>query len=235
MVNLLTKVEAKPRFFFRAILCIVVPFALSTALDAAIFRFGASADGSFGAILLNWAYKSFYALTVSAAYTLIVAAIYTKGPKSAAKITLVYALCRLLGEAQEYLLELRSESGASLSDYDRIMSGVSHISEFFAAVSLAFGVWIMSSAFLRLYKTREGKRKYAVRSAVNFAILFEFIVSFARLVVRSGVDLFRADVAPSVDSIRAFVYDAVGTVVFFAIIAFVGSRIVLFICTDRDF
>ena len=232
MVNLLTKVKAKPKFFLRAILCIVAPFTVSAALDIAIMA--SQGSQGLGFRLLEWSYLGFHALMVSASYTLIVAAIYTKGPKSAAKITAVYAACRFTGEAIELVHE-RLISDESILEHDRIMSGVSHLSEFFAAVALAFGVWIMSNAFLRLYNTREGKRKYAVRSAVNFAILFEFIVAFARLVVRSGAEIFTSELTPSVNAIGTFVYDAVRTVVAFAIIAFVTSRIVLFICTDREF
>ena len=233
MVNLLNSFKAKPKFYLRAILCIVVPFSVGTALSLIVMYAGD--ESGFGVTALQWTYRAFYALEIAAAYTLIVAAIYTKGPKSAAKITAVYALCRFVGELLEYLHERwLPENGAGL-EYDRIMSGVSHISEFFAAVSLAFGVWIMSAAFLKLYKTNEGKRKYAVKSAVNFAILFEFAVSFTRLIVRSGFDLFRADLTPPVDTIRVFVYEAVETIVFFAIIAFIGSRIALFVCTEREF
>ena len=235
VVNLLTSVKAKPRFFLRAILCIAVPFGVSCALDLLLMAAKRGGSAGFGVTFLEWAYSSFYALTVAAGYTLIVAAIYTKGQKSAAKIMLFYALCRFTGEMLEHLRENWSATGEAVSDYDRIMSGVAHLSEFFAAVALAFGVWIMSSAFLRLYKTRDGKRKYALRSGVNFAILFEFTVAFARLIVRSGAGLFGSGLGLSVNAISTFVYEAVEAVVAYAIIAFIGSRIVLYVCTEREF
>ena len=176
----------------------------------------------------------FVALTIASAYTLIVASIFTKGKKSAALITAVYALCRCTGEVIEFVHERWLNEEGLISDSDRILSGVSHISEFFIAVALAFCVWIMSSAFFRLYKSSDKKRKYEVKSAVNSAILFEFIVSFLRMLVRSGAGLFSGETL-SVDAISTVISGAVETVVFFAILAFICSRIVLFICTKREF
>ena len=228
-----TSIDAKPRFFLRAVLCITAPFVLFAVFD--LLNMHLTDAGGFGAKLIYIEYRAYYALTIASAYTLIVAAIYTKGPKSAAKITAVYAALRFIGEMLEHLYERWMNEDGAATEYDRIMYGVSHISEFFIAVALAFGVWIMATAFFKLYKSSDGKRKYAVRSAVNSAILLEFIVSFARMALGSGGGLILGNTAPSVDAISDVVYGAVETVVFFAIIAFIGSRIVLFVCTEKEF
>lgn len=235
MNNPLNSVKARKRFYLRAILCVVLPSVLSEVMKLVIMSLNSAAYETPGATVARWAYLAIYSITVSAAYTSIAAAVYTKGAKGGAIMLGVYAVCRLAGESVEYFGEQSVVVADVMPAYGPIMSAVSHISDFFAATALAACVLIISSVFLKLYNSKDGKRKFAVRSCLNFVILFEFSVSFIRLLVNSGTDFFSAEIAPTVDALRLLVYKAVEAIAFFAIVAFVASRLVLFICTEREF
>lgn len=236
-VNLLTAINARPKFMLRAVICMIVPFIAEEVYYFAWICARAGENiASVGVTHLRWSYSAFYAITVAAAYTLIVCVLYTFGPRQAAKIIGIYAALRALSEGFAFLCE-KSGIGVEgdIAESDSIMNAVSHISDFFAAVALAFGVWIIAAAFLRLYKAKEGARRYSAGNAVNFAILFEFIVSLMRFVVSSGISFAEEGGAVTVEAIRLFVYGSVEKVVFFAVFAFICSRVVLFICTEREF
>lgn len=231
-------VQVPQRFYLRAILCIFVPFLVSRCFYIArVCCSGSVYATETGLTLLRWCSIAFLCLSTAAAYTLITVAIYALGPKGAACITGICALRCLLDSLTQFFAESLNFGSASeqLSDYDMIMSWVTLLSEFFASVALAFGVWIMASAFYRMYKSRDCSRKYSLKNAVNGAVMVHFAVPFCRMLVRGFMGLVRENWTPSLSMMRSIVYEGLEIVVFYAIIAFVGSRVVLAVCTEREF
>lgn len=231
-------IQTAPRFYLRAFLCIIIPTIVSRCLSVAQLCCSGSACASeVGVMLLRWGSIAFLCLSIAAAYTLIAAAIYALGSKGAACIMFFYALRCFFDSAAKFFTEnlYSGQAVAERSDYDSILSVVTLLSEFFASVALAFGVWIMTSAFCRMYRARDCSRKYTLKSAVNAAILLQFAVPFLRMLVRFFSGFIRENRTPSLSMLRSLVRDGLEIVVFYAIIAFIGSRIVLAICTRREF
>ncbi len=238
MVRQPNSVRTSSRFFLRAFLCIMVPGIVSRAFYAACLFCSRSATVTESCeMFLRWGGLAFFCVSTAAAYTLITLAIYTSGTKSASCIMGFYALKCLLDSACQFFTDGMGlgPDAAERSDYDAILSGVSLLSEFFAAVALAFGVWIMTSAFYRMYKSHDCSRKYSLKSAVNFAVLVQFAVPFLKMLVRAFTSFVRANWVPTLSALRSMVYDGLEIVVFYAIIAFISSRAVLALCTEKDF
>lgn len=231
-------VQTSSRFYLRAFLCILVPGIVGWAFYIGRVCFSKSAYASdIGEMLLRWGALAFLCVSTAAAYTLITLAIYTSGAKGAACITGFYALRCLLDTAAQFFTDSLNSGSPSpdRSGYDVILSGVTLMSELFASVALAFGVWIMASAFYRLYRLRECSRKYSLKSAVNCAILIQFAVPFLKMLVRAFTSFVRSNWIPSLAALRAMVRDGLEIVVFYAIIAFISSRAVLALCTKKEF
>lgn len=238
MVRQSNSIQTASRFYLRAFLCIIIPGIVSRAFYIGCLCFSRSAYASdTGEMLLRWGGLGFFCVSTAAAYTLIALAIYTSGAKGAAYITGFYALRCLLDTAAQFFTETLNLETVSpgRSDYDAILSKVTLLSELFASVALAFGVWIMASAFYRLYRSRDCSRKYSLKSAVNLAILLQFAVPFLRMLVRAFTAFVRSDWTPSISALRAMAHDGLEIVVFYAIIAFISSRAVLALCVKKDF
>ena len=235
MVRQMNNFVQKPGFYFRAALCIIIPAVVARLI--AILSLGMTVDSGASETVLFAArhgYLLFFFFSNAAALTLISVAIYTAGTKCAARIMGIFILCLGVDVTVKFFAEGYG-SGVKISDYDAILSAVTYISDFLIAVAIAFGVWIVSSAFFRVYKSRDHSRKYSLKSAVNAAILMNFSVPFVKLMVKSVAGLFDANRQPTVTAIGDAVYEAVEILVFYAVIAFIGSRITLAICTKRDF
>lgn len=210
-------VQTASRFYLRAFLCIVIPEIVSRFFYIGCLCCSRSVyDTQTCEMLLRWGGLGFFCVSTAAAYTLINLAIYTSGSRSAAYITGFYALACLIDCVAQIFTDALGIGPAvsGLSDYDAILSSVTLLSEFFALVALAFGVWIMASAFYRLYRLRECSRKYSLKSAVNCAILIQFAVPFLRMLVRAFTSFVRADWIPSLSALRAMVRDGLEIVVF---------------------
>ena len=237
MIVPLNKIIQAPGFYIRAALCIFVSAAVGCGLEVlemCISKTESDYQASF--LFIHWGALAFVCISGAAALTLIAVAIYTKGTKCAARVTGIYAVCLVVDAAVKYFTA-RARDGRVLSGrsgYDAILSIVSYISDFLVAVAIAFGVWIVSAAFLRVYKAREGSRSYSLYSAVNAAILLYFAVPFVRLIVKGAAELVSVNWRPSVTVIRSLVYEGVEICICYAIIAFIGSRITLAICTRKE-
>ena len=232
MIRLLNNDVQKSRFYIRALLCILVPAVIGRG--AAVMSLFMTNVTETASALLHWTFLAFWCLSNAAALTLIAAAIYTGGKKCAVRIMVIFIVCRGADAAAAFAAEgIASEE--QISDYETILSVVSAFSDFIVAVSVAFGVWIIAAAFYRVWIAKDRSRKYSLRSAVNTAILLNFSVPFVRLLVRTALRIISPDIQPTVTGIGAVVSEGVEIFVFYAIIAFAGSRIALAICTKREF
>ena len=226
----------QPGFYIRAAMCIFIPAALARAFAFLRLYLDSFEDVSPVALYcVRWAYLLFLCFSDAAALTLIAVAIYTSGRKCAASVTSLFVLCRSADAVCQFFVSGPDGANAGLSEYDSILSAVSQISELLVIIAVAFGVWILSAAFFRTNKAREYSRKYSLKSSVNAAILLYFAVPFVRLLVRFSAQVIAADWQLSVTAIRTFVYEAVEILVFYAVFAFIGSRIALAVSIKRDF